>query len=231
MADGSDFALEDSKIANRDNEARIARWVQMIRADPILNTTALKLVRNSLERLMNEYHGKPSWSMQRPAMEFLCEAIRNGAFSGVEWMPWRTRLADRPNIINAAYFLSGYAPELYKMQPHVLGHELNEATATQIIINVLDNIVYHNSANAVSKLESNAISSVNKPPPPINTSKSDNWYSSRWFGRHTKITSEQLRQEKFKGRLRAKKSKGQNLYSHDDAIQLWGEDALPDIVE
>ncbi|MGD0541123.1 MAG: Rrf2 family transcriptional regulator [Tepidisphaeraceae bacterium] len=46
----------------------------------------------------------------RLAMDLICDAIAAGAYSGTEWLQFRTRLADSPSFRDAAKYVTDYAP-------------------------------------------------------------------------------------------------------------------------
>lgn len=92
----------------------VMRWRKEILSPPTDNVEILVTVSSNLRQLSIEFSESPAnlniLELERNGMSLLCNAVMAGAFKGSEWLLWRTRLADRPHIINAAKFLNKYGP-------------------------------------------------------------------------------------------------------------------------
>jgi hypothetical protein len=92
----------------------VIRWRREILCPPTDNVEVLVTVSSSLRQLSIEFSQSAAnlniLELERNGMSLLCNAIMAGAFKGSAWLLWRTRLADRPHIINAAKFLGKYGP-------------------------------------------------------------------------------------------------------------------------
>lgn len=92
----------------------VTHWRKEILSPPTDNVEILVTASSDLRQLSIEFSESPAnlniLELERNGISLLCNAIMAGAFKGSEWLLWRTRLADRPHIINAAKFLKKYGP-------------------------------------------------------------------------------------------------------------------------
>ena len=199
----------------REHERQTQRWQEAIEANPSFSAGRLQKTALAMRQLLSDFRTRPFHvrtldDLERLEMELLCDAIRGGAFAGDDWRIWRMLLRDKPHILNAFHLLGTHRPQGYPEPP------LAQPGRDQDVIIPFIAMMVETFAKTSNepRADTNIVGAI--------------YYSSRWFTKNTRITSEQLRQEKFKGRLGFKKSKGQNLYSHADAVRLWGEDAMPE---
>jgi hypothetical protein len=142
---------------------RKERLQQQIRSTPSFDKSTLKVIILSLKKLMFEFDTKQihdPTDLERVALDFLCQAIQAGAFSGSEWLGWRTRLADQPHVANAVLFFANYAPSPYG----VYGRQQPSPrfdVPVQIIIDALEYFIGHCDTPPSSQL-------ANRPETPPN---------------------------------------------------------------
>lgn len=144
--------------ARRDREAqewakRKERLQQQIRSTPSFDKSALTNILLSLKKLVFEYDSKQMRNpldLERVALDFLCQSIQAGAFSGPEWLGWRTRLADRPHISNAVLFFTNYAPSPYGVYGRPQPSPRAEISV-EIVIDALDYFITHCDTNISSQ--------------------------------------------------------------------------------
>jgi hypothetical protein len=102
---------------NQEEESRMKRWANAIRATPTYDGEMLKIAADGMRKLVADFKSREIRSpldVERLTTDLLCDAIKAGAFSGKDWHLWRTRLADKPYSINAVTFLADYAPPAYR---------------------------------------------------------------------------------------------------------------------
>lgn len=87
--------------------SRSARLSVEIRATPTFNPVALKAIADGLRDVADRFgtRGYQLLDIERLGIEFIAEAVRYGAFAGEAWLGFRTKLADRPHLLNALVFL------------------------------------------------------------------------------------------------------------------------------
>lgn len=115
MSDYSEIIKRNNERGAREAKAhqeRISHWRQQILSDPTLEPDTLRAAADGLRRLSQDFLKIPPpqdiHEIEHACLSLLCDAIKAGAFRGPGWLLWRTRLADRPHILNAAIFAQQY---------------------------------------------------------------------------------------------------------------------------
>lgn len=104
--------------ASRNADARLEREAQeatRIRAEqrkyilgpPSFDTLGIRAAADGLRKIALDFQKHPVDQIQieKLGIDLLVQAIQAGAFSGHDWMLWRTRLARRPHILNAIHWI------------------------------------------------------------------------------------------------------------------------------
>jgi hypothetical protein len=110
----SDTSARAREVDRREHERNVP-WSSRIQIIPTPNANALCSIVESMRRFGQDRRQNKIWheEYQRLLMDLVCEAITCGAFSGMEWLQFRTRLANNPSFGNAVKFLGEYRPAIW----------------------------------------------------------------------------------------------------------------------
>jgi hypothetical protein len=117
--------------AGQFRELQLDVYRNAIRSEPKYDFSMLQSVVDGLREIASDIFGKSgSHEIERVAMEMLCHGINAGAFSGPDWLLWRTQLIQKPTTMNAWVLLRHRQfkgmTELVSMTPAYTGQHLED---------------------------------------------------------------------------------------------------------
>jgi hypothetical protein len=121
---------------------RKVQWSKDIDSNPSIDPVALTAIVKELRNVAEQYRLRQITNpvdVEWLAMDYVAKSVRFGAFSGIEWLVWRTKLSNKPHISNAVVFLQCPPAPL---EPPPLERGMGQgASAAIIMANVIETLI------------------------------------------------------------------------------------------